>query len=307
MFAALIEGDRAEILAAYQRCLEEADSPIVRESALRQQAIANGAQILTDVTRSIRVGKIHVDDNHKVIAWDMGETKAARGLHSRDTVQAAMVFFRVAVTHMARHVAADTASFQLFMIVLLAMNQSISMRIREATNAYSGFLLSRIHEAHLGERHRIARELHDRVGNVLGVAHRQLELYHLQQDKAPALTAKRLEKIQQSIADSIESLRTVTSELHPQEPMQSLEKALAAYLESSRTGDVALHLRINGDERWASPAVRDETFLVLREAIHNALNHGGPAMVIVGMDIAPTRPRRCPLAWGCCPCASERP
>ena len=286
-FAALIEADRAEILATYARRLEEAGSPVVNEAASRQQAIANGAQILTDVTRSIRAGKVRIDENHKIIAWDIGETKAARGLHAREVVQAAMMFFQVAINFVARHVVTDAVSIQLFVIVLLAMNKSISLRIREATNAYGGYLLSKIHEAHIGERHRIARELHDRVGNVLSIAHRQLELYQVHQEKSSLYSAGRLKKAQQSITASMESLRAVTSELALQEPVQSLEKALTGCVDYAEIRGVKMLLRINGDEMWAPPAVRDESFLVLREAVRNALDHGEPSVVYVGMDIAP--------------------
>jgi signal transduction histidine kinase len=287
VFAALIEADRAEILAAYASRLEETGNPIVKEAASRQQAIANGGQILTDVIRSIRAGKVRIDESHKTIAWDIGETRAARGLHTREVVQAAMLFFQVAVTFMARHVVTETISIQLFVIVLLTMNQSISMRIREATNAYGGYLLSKIHEAHIGERHRIARELHDRVGNVLSTAHRQLELCQLHQERNPGFSAGRLKKAQQSVTASMESLRAVTSELALQEPVQSLERALTACVDSAQTHGVKLLLRINGDETWAPPAVRDESFLVIREAIRNAVDHGAPRVVFVGMDIAP--------------------
>ncbi len=56
---------------------------------------------------------------------------------------------------------------------------------------------------------------------------------------------------------------------------------------------VAVRLQVNGDETWAPPAIRDESFLVIREAIRNALAHGDPGIVLIRVDIAPHEVR----AW----------
>ena len=50
-------------------------------------------------------------------------------------------------------------------------------------------------------------------------------------------------------------------------------------------GDV--RLRVSGDESWASPAVVDEVFLILREAIRNAVRHGLPQRLLIGVALTP--------------------
>jgi signal transduction histidine kinase len=298
-FAALIEADRAEILAAFAQGLEELDNPIAHETALRQQAVADGAQIIDDVTTSIRAGRVQVDETHRLISRDIGETKAARGLNTRESMQAAAVFFQVMITFVTRHVVADARSLQLFEVVLLALNESIHSRIGEATTAYSGYLLNRIHEAHLGERRRIARELHDRVGHGLTAAHRQLQLHHMYQDKEPVRATGKIARAEQCIVESMENLRAVTSDLRPQEPMKSLEKALSTYLDSARLDNVDMRLRVAGDETWAPPAVLDESFLIVREAVRNALMHASPTMVVVGVEMTPHELRAWVADDGC--------
>jgi signal transduction histidine kinase len=308
-FAALIEADRAQILAAYVRGLEEIDSPIVRERMVREQAIANGVQVLADVTRSLRAGRVHLSDAYKAIAWDIGEAKGARGLHTRESLRAATVFFQVTITFVARHLIADEMSLQLFTLVLFALNQSLNTRVSELTTAYTGFLLSKVHEAHVAERHRIGRELHDRIGNTLSVAHRQLELYHVHEGTDTIRGSDRIEAAHRSIVESMESLRVMTSDLRLQERIGNLEKALTAYLEATQASEVKVCLRVNGDESWAPSAVRDESFFVIREAIHNALTHGAPSTVLVGVDITPDGLRACVEDDGCgfdSPCARPR-
>jgi len=282
-FAECIEADRAEILAEYVRNLDETDSPVVRDPASREQVTGHADQILTDVIASVRAGGIGLEDLH-LLASDIGEARAASGVHPRESLRAAEVLFDVTVTMLRRHLSTDEGSF---ILAMLAMNRSISARIGEAVIAYAGFLLNKIHEAHIEERGRIARDLHDRIGHGLSVAHQQLEIYDVYRDTEPIKAAVRVEIAQQAINEAMLSLRAAISGLRLNVPSGSFEKALVAFVEEVRLGDVDIRVWVNGDETWASAAVRDESFLVLREAVRNALNHGDPAVVVVWVDIAP--------------------
>jgi signal transduction histidine kinase len=48
-----------------------------------------------------------------------------------------------------------------------------------------------------------------------------------------------------------------------------------------------VRLRVSGDETWASSTVLEEAFLIVREAIRNALRHGDPQLVLIGVALAP--------------------
>jgi len=145
--------------------------------------------------------------------------------------------------------------------------------------------------AHLGERHRIARELHDRVGNGLSVAHRQLELLRDDGDKARVPAATRAERAHRAVVESMEGLRAVIRDLRREVPFDnspaSLEEALVDYLDTARAVDVTPRLRMTGDETLVPPVTREESFLIVREAIRNALDHGAPRAVLISVDIAP--------------------
>jgi hypothetical protein len=54
--AAGIEADRDQILDAYTRALAQIDCLVVGEASARELAIADAAQALDDVTRSLRAG-----------------------------------------------------------------------------------------------------------------------------------------------------------------------------------------------------------------------------------------------------------
>jgi signal transduction histidine kinase len=284
-FAALIEMDRPKILADYVNALDAVGSSVVRDPVARQQTVAHASQSLSDIVASVRAGRVQIDENSTLLAWEIGETRAANAIPTQESWRAAMVFVETVVSSVMQHVNAE--SLDVFGIVLLTLSQSTTLRIREATGAYTSYLLNRIHEAHVAERRRIARELHDRVGNGLSVAHRQLELFQDYHDKVPVEGMTRAERAHQAVVESMESLRGVISDLRLEVPLKSLEKALASYVESVSADNVTLRLRVNGDETWVPSTVRDESFLVIREAIRNALTHGAPGMVLISVDIAP--------------------
>jgi signal transduction histidine kinase len=285
--AALVESDGARILATYLRRLEERDSVLVRDSAAREQVIEQAGQILSDVAGSLRAGSVLVGERYRRLSHDIGETRAARGIHPHESLLAAVMLFEVVLTTVVRHVELNTETPALFTLVTLAMNQSISVRIREAVIAYPGFLLEKIHEAHAEERIRIARELHDRVGHGVSAAQRQLELFDLCRETVPASAAIRVENAQRAIHEAMLDLHDVISGLRTDERIQSLAKALRTYLDSARVHDVDIRLVVNGDETWMSAAVRDESFLVVREAVLNALRHASPVAILIRVDIAP--------------------
>jgi signal transduction histidine kinase len=66
--------------------------------------------------------------------------------------------------------------------------------------------------------------------------------------------------------------------------LTSIEKALNEYLDSLRV-KAEVELEIRGDERRASPVMLEETFLIVREAVRNALTHGVPQGVQILVEI----------------------
>jgi signal transduction histidine kinase len=279
-FAMMVEGDRAEVLSSYELCL----IPLLRNSGSREQALANGADIIDDVVTSIRSSDIRID-HYKLHTWNTDETGAMDQLSPAIALRAAVMFHNITSGVLVRHVNEDPALLPCFLIGILALNESINRRIREATLTYRGYLLKRIHRAHLDERLRIARELHDRLGEGVSAALRQVELHELSDLIQPAAADPHTSLAKDALTASLHDLRQVTSELR-QEPVTNLEKALTSYI-SSLPADVDVRLRVNGDESWASPDIIDEVFMIIREALRNALAHGAPRLVLIGIDLAP--------------------
>jgi signal transduction histidine kinase len=277
-FAALIGADRTAILAAYARSLDAWPNPVVAEPGGRDQVMASGAELLADVLASVWGGA-----GHPMPA--AGPVQAESRLGPADLVRAAGAFFNVAVGFLGLYVTDHPELLPCFITAVRALNESISHRIRVATLAHTGSLLERVDQAHIDERHRIARDLHDRLGEGMSVALRQLELHEMASRQDPRTSAPRAAMANQALVEAMRRLRLVTSGLR-QDSVRSLEKALLRYVEDA-DADAEVRLRVNGDERWAPLPVIDEAFLIIREAIRNALAHGSPRLVHIEVALAP--------------------
>jgi signal transduction histidine kinase len=284
-FAGLISAERAAILAAYANRLQALGSPVAADPPAREQAMRGCADIIADIAASAEGCNIGADDHDKMLAQVIGEARADSRLSPADLSWAAAAFFEVTVNSLARHVSTDPELLPCFVTAIVALNESISRRVREATLAYAGFLLERVDQAHVDERRRIARDLHDRLGEGLSVALRQLELSELAHAGDRAANGISAEPAKEALAEAMRRLRLVTSGLR-QEAMRSLETSLVRYLDSVATA-ADVRLRVSGDESWVPPAIIEEAFLIIREAIRNALTHGMPQMVLIGVTLAP--------------------
>lgn len=214
-----------------------------------------------------------------------GQQLVSQQMSLAETLRAAAIFFEVAVDSLSCYATSEPALLPSFVTCVSALNESLNKWIQRATAAYSRHLVEHIHQAQLDERRRIARELHDRLGEGLSVALRQLELLEICGPQRPETAGQRNSPAKDAILETMNRLRVITSDLRA-EPVTSLEKALTRHLESM-VADVDVHLRISGDEKWATPTVIDQVFLVLREALRNALTHAAPQLVKVAVDFSP--------------------
>jgi signal transduction histidine kinase len=277
-FAALIEADRVAILESYARSLDAWPDPVVAEPRARDQVMTSGAEILAEIVARGRDG----DGQPRPAA---GAVPAESRLGPADLVRAAGAFFNVVTGFLAGYVTDDPGLLPCFVSTVQALNDSISHRIREATLAHTGSLLERVDQAHVDERRRIARDLHDRLGEGMSVALRQLELHEIASSHDPRTQARRAAMAKQSLGEAMRRLRLVISGLR-QDSIRSLEKALVRYVDSAEA-DAEVRLRVSGDERWVPLSVIDEVFLIIREAVRNTLAHGSPRLVLIGVALAP--------------------
>lgn len=283
-FATLIEGQRAAILARYRAALEASRSPDFPDPYCRERLADIGSRILTEVAASVRDGGKQSDDDYRLSDYPIAES-TSRQLCPSEWHRAAALFFDVTVGTLTDQARGCPELSGCLVTALQALNQSLAVRVELTTVDYTSYLLNRIHEANIDERRRIARELHDRLGEGLSVALRQLDLCEIDAQTDPADPAPGTKLAREALVETMHRLRVATSDLR-HEQVTGLEKALAQYLDSV-AAEALVSLRVSGDESWASYAVLDEVFLIIREALRNALQHGSPEHVLIAVNVAP--------------------
>jgi ligand-binding sensor domain-containing protein/signal transduction histidine kinase len=148
-------------------------------------------------------------------------------------------------------------------------------------------------EERLGERTRIAQELHDTLLQGLLSASMQL---HVANDRlAEESPAKPLiNRVLQLMSRVVDEGRNAVRGLRSSSSRSSagLEQAFSAIPQELAIEEAAnLRVIVEGTPRLLRPSIRDEIYLVGREGIVNALRHSGAKEILVEIEYAPNRLR----------------
>ena len=146
----------------------------------------------------------------------------------------------------------------------------------------------RVLSAQEAERRRIARELHDQIGQNLTAV--LLELKRLRGRVEPAY-AETLADAQELARESLDELRRISYELRPAALDDlGLASALAALTTAiARRAGIAISLDIDGDLPPLHPDVELAVYRVAQEALTNAVRHSGCRRAHVRLAAPPGR------------------
>ena len=139
--------------------------------------------------------------------------------------------------------------------------------------------------AEAAERGRISRELHDRVAHSMGVAHQSLQLYEALTEKDPVRAQGKLQTAKAMMKTALDQTRNLSMELRRSETENGLIPALQDLLEVAVPDGVRTELSTSGMESRLSDHQRGQLYLILREAVRNAVRHSGCHHLTVGLDI----------------------
>jgi PAS domain S-box-containing protein len=139
--------------------------------------------------------------------------------------------------------------------------------------------------AEAAERDRISRELHDRVAHSMGVAHQSLQLYEALAEKDPERAHGKLHTAKEMTKLALEQTRNLSMELRRSETENGLVPALQDLLEVAVPDDISANLSASGAESLLSDHQRGQLYVILREAVRNAVRHSGCRHLKVGVNI----------------------
>ncbi len=172
-----------------------------------------------------------------------------------------------------------------FKVLLLLLGLSLiwlvlRLRIRQLTADIQWRMAER-----LGERERIARELHD---TLLQGFHGLLLRFQVvnqlisKNEKAHSIMEDAMNRADQLMSESRERIRDLRGETGA---IATLPEALSGIGEERRTDEsMGFRLVVEGAPRELDPMIRDEMYLIGREAIVNALSHSLGSMVEVEIN-----------------------
>jgi len=163
-FAALIRAEQTAILKSYAGLLDARHSPIAAASGSCDQAMKEATEILLEVAGNVQDRGGRLNGHYEMRAPMIGAPRRESQPSPADLLLASTALFEASVESLAGHVRADPELLPGFITAIVALNEGMARRIREATLAHTGYLLERVDQAHIDERHRIARDLHDRLG-----------------------------------------------------------------------------------------------------------------------------------------------
>jgi signal transduction histidine kinase len=279
-----------ELVLDYERRLASINSDLLADDLARAQCLQVAREVIDDVVRCFSVsssGSLAESSIDASFAHQVGDSRANGGIHPNESLRAAEILFEVVLGGVRQLVAAEPDAGVLISVAAEALHHTLMARIRFAAGGYTSFLLNRVTEAHMLERRRLAREIHDRLGSEVSAGARSVEVAEFKLHTDPAEAQLLLARAGEALREASENIRRLAQDLQMRTFTNGLEDALRRSIELLVSNEADIRVEVSGDESWVPPAVLDEFFLVVREAIRNSLTHGRPQCVSVHIDIAP--------------------
>ena len=241
------EGDRETVLASLSRCLREGDSYEIR---FRIRWPDESVHWLLATGRPFRNSEGRVE-RLLGVALDVTERKKGEEAALQQQEQ---LKHRVQTTGEALD------------------------RTKEELRALAASLLTAQEE----ERRRIARELHDGLGQQLAGLQMKLELLR----QASSSLAEPLGAAVEQVALMSDELRQLSHRLHPSVlELIGLEAALRSLCEEwERTFDLPVRCTCSGVARPVPIEISSGLYRIAQEALHNVHKHAGDARVVVALS-----------------------
>jgi signal transduction histidine kinase len=220
---------------------------------------------------------------------DVGATRARADVPPADSLRAASLLFRHALPPLLAQardlVPGDPAAAE---SIAVALHEVIDELVVPAAISYVDVLLSRVSDANRDERRRVARDLHDHTSHGIGAAMQGLDLaLHLLETGRP-LDPTRLRATRQLLLDTLNDVRSLATRLRDMVGVRTLAQALQEYLDFTVPIGLAATLTEEGEEAVVLPShVKEECYLIVREAIRNSLVHArGATRLTVTLRVA---------------------
>jgi signal transduction histidine kinase len=285
LVSASIIRHRVDIVSGFLGSLQQLESPLINDRALRQALRAQVAWVLEDTVAVLRGDPQNgVPQRPDRAGVSIGVQCARRGIHPAEPVRAASVLFEIALDKVARDLGAAPQSVESLTRYCVALHNCIARRSETVARAHFAALVDRLHSSYAEQRIRLSRDLHDHAAQAAAVALRNLELYEVHRMADPPRARADLAATKVHIKEAMDAIRGLSTGLRSPEVRDGLHLAVVRYLATAAPW-IVTSVTVTGAESHLPVRIRGELFLVLREAIGNALRHANPRTVEVDVAI----------------------
>lgn len=283
MFATAVRRGAMESL---QRRLRASGSPIADSAEAVEQLRRQLDSVLDDVEHlTLPVAGVSAGSPGGRLSAEIGTARASQGVHPVESANAAVEMFQVLLPLVTEELGARGVA-DAVETAAVTLHRSIMRRVGYGALSYANYLLQKVTSSHRDERRRIARDLHDSAAHAIGVALQNLELHDIYQSRDKELADTKFALARTVLHEALATVRQTAQVLHGAAPDSGgLEQALHDYLASHVPDGIDATACVTGDVSGIPDGVCEELFIVLREAVRNAVLHSGAHTIRVRMDV----------------------
>ena len=173
---------------------------------------------------------------------------------------------------------------------LQKINATLEQRVEKRTQSLLSYqnqlrsLASQLSKAEEQERHQLATELHDNLGQMLALNKMNMDL--LRKDHLPEETVSSLEQIKQGMEDAIVYTRNLMSDLKPPPSLdkEDIGVTIKWLAEKMEKHHLKVHVEDDGQEKCTSEEIRTTILQSVREVLFNVIKHSGADEAIIRMQ-----------------------
>lgn len=275
------------IVDAYQERLRTINSPLASNPEVWEQCATQARRILDDCATSVATGVCTVTDPYILETVDLGNERVRQGVHITHSIRAGVILFDLTLPVLMQLSQDDPDIGTSIAAAVRSLQLGVGRRLEAGSIGYDSYLLNRMQEIYQQGHRRLAREIHDQVGNSLSLAMRQLEMYELTLSRAGESLPQHLQQAKQAVIETLSSTRELVTELRRPTMTGSLEAALRAFTATMGEDAPVVQIWVRGLDEWLPDRLSEEMFIMVRECLRNAFTHSGASNVGVQIDVAP--------------------
>ena len=279
----LTAADRERIAVRFREYLRRDDSPLLTVAQIRNQLVEQLGEVLDAVEIRLR-GCAHPATSPAALAdlsLQIGAERASAGIHPVQSLHAASLIYEAALPVVAE--ALSRAGWDLpDQAAGLALNRAIMDRVMAASATYIDYLLTKVHSSHRDERRRLARELHDLAAPAVALGLQNIDLHGVYAESNELKAAGHLAAARSNLLDALSIIRDLSAQTREAVGRGGLAEAIIRYVETVQQS-IRVDLKFSGGLARLHAAHQEEVFLIVREAIRNAVNHASARQLTVSI------------------------